>query len=272
VRAYAVKLGAAASAAAPAREARGETRKWSPATIALIAVLIGASWFGWRTPAPPPAPAPAPVAATAGGTPSSASAGTPAAIEASVGVQARQVAPFDKVELNGPWTLDLTVGQAQSVAVAADPEALAHIVTQVQNGTLCLSLDRPWGGFFDGDPHLAARIDMPRLAGLQAKGSGDARISGFAGGESAFTIDGAWKINASGRLGALKLVINGSGEAAFDTLVAAEVSLVINGSGQAQVRAERKLDVVVNGSGAVRYAGSPSISQTIHGSGSLTAM
>ena len=187
-------------------------------------------------------------------------------------MQARQVTPFDKVEVSGPWRLDLTVGQAQSVAVAADPDALAHVVTEVQDGTLRVSLDHPWAASFYGNPHLAVRIDMPRLAGLQAHGGGAAKISGFAGGESAFAVDGAWKMNASGRLDTLKLVINGAGEASFDTLAAAKVSLVINGSGEAQVRAERTLDVVVNGSGAVRYAGSPSIKQTIHGSGSLTAM
>jgi hypothetical protein len=142
----------------------------------------------------------------------------------------------------------------------------------VQDGTLRVSLDRSWGASFGGNPHLAGRIDMPRLTGLQTQGGGAARISGFAGGETAFAINGAWKISASGRLDTLKLVINGEGEASFDTLAAAEVSLVINGSGQAQVKAERTLDVVVNGSGAVRYAGSPSIKQTIHGSGSLIAM
>jgi hypothetical protein len=264
MRAYALKLGAAVSAPAAGRKARNRAFFWSVLAAALIAVLIAAKI------APPPAPAPAPVAAVAA--PSSASAETPTAIEAPAGMQARQVAPFDKVEVSGPWTLDLTVGQAQSVAVAADPGALPHLVTEVKDGTLRVSLDRFWSAFFDGDPHLAARITVPRLAGLEAHGGGGAKISGFAGGESTFDINGDWKLNASGRLDTIKLVINGAGEATFDRLAAANVSLVINGSGQAQVRAERTLDVVVNGSGAVRYAGSPSIKQTIHGSGSLTAM
>jgi len=262
VRAYALRLGVAVSAPAVGRKARNEAPVGSVRAAAFVAVLIAAGWFGWREFAAPPAPVP--VAAV--GTPSSASA------EAPVGMQARQVAPFEKVEVSGPWTLDLTVGQPQLVAVAADPEALAHVVTEVQGGTLRVFLDRLWGASFDGDLHLAARISVPRPAGLQAHGGGAAKISGFAGGETAFAIDGAWKINAGGRLDTLKLVINGSGEASFDTLAAADVSLVINGSGEAQVRAERTLDVVVNGSGAVRYAGSPSIKQVIHGSGSLAAM
>jgi hypothetical protein len=271
VRAYALRLGAAVSAPTAGRTAR-KTLVWSVLAAAFVAVLIAGSWFSRPTSAPPTAPAPAPVAAVAVGKPSSASAETPTAIETPVDTQARRVAPFDKVEVSGPWTLDLTVGQAQSVAVAADPEALAHVATEVQDGTLRVSLDRSWGGSLDGNPHLRVRIYMPRLAGLQAHGSGAAKISGFAGGGTAFAIDGAWKIDASGRLDTLKLVINGAGEASFDRLAAADVSLVINGSAQAQMRAERILDVVVNGSGAVRYAGSPSIKQTIHGSGSLTAM
>lgn len=206
----------------------------------------------------------------AGGTPPSARAETPTAADAPM--QARQVAPFDKVEVSGPWTLDLTVGQAQSVGVAADPEALAHIVTEVQDGTLRVSLDRAWSASFNGDPQLAVRIRMPRLTSLQAHGSGTANLSGFAGGESSFAISGSWKIKASGRLNTLKLLISGSGEASFDALAAPDVSLVVSGSGQAQVRAERTLDVIINGSGTVRYAGSPSIKQMIHGSGSLAAM
>ena len=100
------------------------------------------------------------------------------------------------------------------------PEALAYVVTEVQGGTLRVYLDRAWAETFDGNPHLAVRIDMPRLAGLQANGNGAAKISGFAGSESEFAINSAWKINASGRLDTFKLAINGSGEAYFDTLAA----------------------------------------------------
>jgi adenylate cyclase len=110
VRAYALRLGAAVSPPAAGREPRNKVRVWSLLAAAFLAVLIAGRWFGWPTFAPHPAPAP--VAAVAGGTPPSASAETPTAIEAPASMQARQTAPFDKVEVSGPWTLDLTVGQA----------------------------------------------------------------------------------------------------------------------------------------------------------------
>ena len=65
VRAYAVKLGAAAGALPVARKARSNALTWSAMAAAVVAVLIAAGWFGWRKFAPPPAPAPPPVAAVA---------------------------------------------------------------------------------------------------------------------------------------------------------------------------------------------------------------
>ena len=65
MRAYALKLGAATSAPAVARKAHNKALLWSASAAALVAVVIGASWFGWHQFAPPPAPATAPVAAVA---------------------------------------------------------------------------------------------------------------------------------------------------------------------------------------------------------------
>ena len=64
VRAYAVKLGAAASAPAMPHKVRNKVLVWSALAAALVAVLIAAGWFGLRRYAPP-ALAPAPVAAVA---------------------------------------------------------------------------------------------------------------------------------------------------------------------------------------------------------------
>ena len=54
VRAYAVKLGAAAGALPVARKARSNALTWSAMAAAVVAVLIAAGWFGWRKFAPPP--------------------------------------------------------------------------------------------------------------------------------------------------------------------------------------------------------------------------
>jgi len=65
VRAYALKLGCAASAPTTPRKARNKALVWSTLAAALVAVLIAAGWFGWHRFAPPTAPATAPVAAVA---------------------------------------------------------------------------------------------------------------------------------------------------------------------------------------------------------------
>jgi TolB-like protein/dienelactone hydrolase/Flp pilus assembly protein TadD len=65
VRAYALKLGAAISKPVVAGNGHNKAVAWAALAIALVAVLMGAGWFGWRTFAPPSAPASAPAAAVA---------------------------------------------------------------------------------------------------------------------------------------------------------------------------------------------------------------
>jgi TolB-like protein/class 3 adenylate cyclase len=65
VRAYALKLGAAISTSAVAGKARSRAVVWAALATALVAVLMGAGWFGWRTFAPPPASTSPPIGAAA---------------------------------------------------------------------------------------------------------------------------------------------------------------------------------------------------------------
>src|SRR5271166_4019532 len=53
MRAYALKLGVPRSAPEVARKPRNRALVWSASAAALVAVLIGASWFGWHEFAPP---------------------------------------------------------------------------------------------------------------------------------------------------------------------------------------------------------------------------
>src|SRR5271157_5801556 len=59
VRAYALKVGAAASGVPTAVGAKPHARalRWSALAAALVAIVIAAGWFGWQKFAPPPAPA-----------------------------------------------------------------------------------------------------------------------------------------------------------------------------------------------------------------------
>jgi adenylate cyclase len=65
VRAYALKVGAAAAPVTVAAQPRVGVQRWTAIAVALVAVLLAAGWLGWQRFAPRPAPAPAPVSAAA---------------------------------------------------------------------------------------------------------------------------------------------------------------------------------------------------------------
>ncbi|MBD2766937.1 DUF2807 domain-containing protein [Hymenobacter sp. BT664] len=107
--------------------------------------------------------------------------------------QPRQLNDFQVVSSSGGIDVFLTSGPTTSVVVEAAPQAQAHVVTEVKNGTLTIGWERnySWRNLLSAARKVNVYITCPRLMGLALSGGSDAKS------ESNFTAE-EFHINASG--------------------------------------------------------------------------
>lgn len=200
--------------------------------------------------------------------------------------QARQVGHFTGVALALPGTVELHIGNTESVTVETDDNLLPLVETVVEDGTLRLRTARK-------DTNLRTRnlkivVTARAIDRLALGGSGSIEADPLRGARLEFAIGGsgtlnvkaveadnvAVKLGGSGdlRVGGgtarnLSVSIAGSGNVEMGKVKTSSASVRVAGSGDATIWVQDSLDATVAGSGDVNYYGDPRVSQSVLGSG-----
>ena len=186
--------------------------------------------------------------------------------------ETRQTAPFHAITFDGSWTVDVVVGDGNSVVIEGDKDIIPLVKTDVIDGQLVIKVDNGHTSFFHHRDlgNLTAHIVVPQLTAFTLQGSGNATIAGLNGGTTELKLSGSGDLTAEGKLDALALVVNGSGQADLSGLAAGKASATINGSGDATLRPRESLAAIINGSGNISYVGDGArVTSVIHGSGQV---
>lgn len=183
--------------------------------------------------------------------------------------QTRNVEPFQSVELRGGATLDVLVGETQSLVVEGDPQQLDELRTSVRAGRLVVDTQSRFFWLRNGEVKI--RITVPELRSLAINGAVKGTITGYAGGSASLVLSGAGDVEASGRVDDLSAVVNGAGNLQLEHLAATTARVIVNGTGNVEVDVSDKLDASLNGVGNIEYHGKPKVLNTaIHGVGSIS--
>jgi hypothetical protein len=186
--------------------------------------------------------------------------------------ETRQIAPFHAITFDGSWTVDVIVGRDSSVIIEGDKDIIPLVRTEVIDGQLVIKSDNHPSSIFShrGPGNLTVHVAVPQLTVFALEGSGNATIAGLNGGTTEFKLSGSGDLTAAGKLDALALVVNGSGQADLSGLAAEKASATINGSGGAKVRPRESLAAVINGSGSISYVGDGArVTSVVNGSGQV---
>ncbi|WP_028103944.1 head GIN domain-containing protein [Pseudoduganella violaceinigra] len=204
-----------------------------------------------------------------------------------VAKQAREVPSFNGLGLGLPGSVEVRIGNTESVTIESDDNILPLIETVVEDGTLKI---RPVRRNLQLDTrNLKVVVIARKLERIAVGGSGSVDATGIRGGKLHFDVGGSGSMNlrdiegesvsvslggsgnlkASGSADKLKVSIGGSGKVSTGQLATREATVSIGGSGQAVVWAKQSLSVSVAGSGDVSYYGEPQITKSLMGSGSV---
>jgi len=169
--------------------------------------------------------------------------------------ETRTVEPFHAVVLRVGGTAEVSVGKPQTVVVTSQESALPQVVTRVEKGVLFV--ERVKGSWFQPQPTISVRVEVPALDSFTVTGAGDFTISNATGPRLQLALSGAGQLRASGEVGALDARLDGAGNLELAALHAGNASVSVNGTGNIAVHVTDQLEATVNGVGTISYAGNP---------------
>lgn len=201
--------------------------------------------------------------------------------------QSREPGHFDAIALGMGGSVELRLGNSESVSIETDDNILPEIETVVENGTLRIRPVKKDTRLAPTALHIvvqakqigrltvggsgsitAAELRGPRLQ-FEVGGSGSIEVAQLQSEVVAVSIGGSGGFKAGGSTDNLNVSLGGSGHVQTGQLAAKQARISIGGSGQAVVWARQSLRVAVSGSGDVDYYGDPELSKTVSGSGKV---
>jgi Putative auto-transporter adhesin, head GIN domain len=196
---------------------------------------------------------------------------------------------FDRIDASGCFQVDVTQGNASSVAVTADDNLWDSVEVRNDGGTLYLSM-KP-GSY--NNSHVSAKVVMPHLSALTLSGATNGSIhdvndtagrldlsvsgastlnGGLRQGQLMLDVSGASTATLNGAADLLNITVSGASHGGLEALASDVIRADISGASNANVTARRKLDYDVSGASHLSYAGSPAIGQAdISGASSVTS-
>jgi hypothetical protein len=196
------------------------------------------------------------------------------------------VMDFDRIQVDGPYRVTLTVGPTASVVATGTRGALDRVAIDVQGRTLRVRPNRSaWGGGYPGDrvggPVTiqastrelraatvvgAGSISIDRAKGLRidlnVSGSGRLGVASLDADQLFANLTGSGRIMVGGKARQLRAVIGGSGDLDGSALRVENADLIADTSGAIAFTAIRAAKVRANGAGDVAIAGTAACTVT----------
>lgn len=203
--------------------------------------------------------------------------------------QPRPVGEFQQVASSGGIDVYLTQGPTAAVVVEAAPEALPHIVTEVQNGALSIHWEQNYSlrGLSYKLRNAKVYITAPRLSGLTLSGGADGhgqtpiladdfRIETSGGSDVTLTLQaktlranasGGSDLTLSGQVERQELSLSGGSDYHGFGLQSTTATIEASGGADADAWVEGELAASASGGSDLRYKGAGRVT-SVRASGS----
>lgn len=187
-----------------------------------------------------------------------------------------QVGGFTRIEVAGPYDVDVRTGPAIGVSARGSEKLLERTIVEVKGDKLLIRPDKDnwWGHMGWRSDHKAAfTVTLPQISGAAIAGSGDIRVNEIKGDSFDGSIAGSGALHlGSLDVKTLTLSIAGSGDARAAAGRAVQANYEIAGSGAVDAGAiqARDVNVSIAGSGDVKAQATGAANVDIVGSGDVT--
>ncbi len=206
--------------------------------------------------------------------------------------ESRAVGPFHRITLRGYGRLVVAQGEEVGLTVEAAEAILPHIVTEVEDGELVISMEKAWWeGLIDilSSPRVVYRATVSELTALQMAGAGRAKVSdmevehltlrlsgagdvkvmGLTAEELDVELPGTGNLRVTGRVAEQRATLGGAGNYDARELESQRARVELKGVGNATVWVSDALEARLSGVGRIAYYGDPEITSKVMGLGSI---
>jgi hypothetical protein len=184
--------------------------------------------------------------------------------------QVRSMPAFTSISVQGPISITVDAGKAQSVTMRGDAKFIQDVTSEVVNGELRLRTREKKNISWHGDPRVV--ITMPALNAVEVEGAGEISLNQIRGERLDVNYRGAGRMGINGEVKRFRMKAEGVGEVDAKSLVANDADVTFRGIGDVKVTARNRLDAVVEGMGSLTYYGKPrTVNKSASGIGSVTA-
>lgn len=164
--------------------------------------------------------------------------------------ETRELADFTEVDVGNSVTLDLTVGEATSLEITTDDNLLPHVITNVENGRLKISVDTSYSTKIG----VKVKASTPDLKAMQAGGATTSTVTGVKGEDFRLDLSGASKNTLSGTADQFHLTVGGASTCHFQG-TGKQMELHVSGASKCDASGEtERLVVECSGSSTVKAA------------------
>jgi hypothetical protein len=186
-----------------------------------------------------------------------------------------QVGAFERIEVAGPYDVEVRTGSAPSVSASGPEKLLERLIVEVKDGELLIHPQEHRGFFNMGwGSHGTAKVQVtvPMLRGAGIAGSGGITIDKVQGASFDGSVAGSGDLNVDAlQVESLKLSIGGSGDVRARSGQARSADYSIAGSGGIDARGVRaeSADISIAGSGSINGQATGTADVSIMGSGDV---
>lgn len=176
----------------------------------------------------------------------------------------RTVGDFERIDIGGPFKVEVRVGPNASLKVEAQENILKAIRSEVKNGTLQVWTENS----FESTEPLKLTITTPRLTALDGSGACIGNLEGVNSDKFMLNLSGASRMHVKGVAKDVTLETSGASEVVWDKLIATRVA--VKGSGACTLLLSGSADSIdMDVSGACSLKGEDFVvkNATVMGSG-----
>lgn len=207
--------------------------------------------------------------------------------------QARPVANFQYVSLEGLGDISIIQSGTESLTIEAEDNVMPLIKTEVKNGVLTIRFDqKDWKDVIRPTKPVKFALGVKALNGVELSGAGNiqapslktptfaiklsgagtVRFDKLEATELTTSISGLGNVELTGTGGKQTVDISGAGQYLAGNVAGKSAKITLSGGGNATVWATDSLDVTINGAGQVSYFANPKITKSITGLGVLSPL
>lgn len=165
------------------------------------------------------------------------------------------LADFDEISVSGAYDLEVTVGEDFGITISGHAEEMENLRVEVKNSEL--QLGKVKSKRIKNTNGVQATITMPRLSAMSVAGVAKGNVSGIDAEDFELDIAGVGELKLNGTCKHLEANVAGVGEIKAKNFKCDDVHVSLAGVGEAEVYANKSVDVSAMGVGEVNVWGKP---------------